>query len=305
MSIRKQASYNPTLTQYAQGFSQDLASALAEFIAPTVRVPSALGQFKTFDEKNAFQALDTARALGGTARRIEFAESDPTFNCQPQGLEIPIDDAERDAAGEQQSALEEGKVRTLVSVATVSHEDKVVARMKTLAAVGGRGVWSNTSNDPIAELDEQIEAIATATGMMPNAIVFGLGAWRVLRNHPKVTARQPGASVVGVTEQQVATMTLNPAIQVRVGVLSKDAAKFGASASKQNIVGAEVFVFLRSANPTVYDAGWMKTFTVGDGGVTAVRQYRDEKARSDVLAVDWSEDIQVVAAVAARRLTIG
>ena len=304
MSLRRQASYNPTLTQFAQGYAQDLASALAEFVAPTVNVASALGQFKSFNEKNAFQALATGRALGGAANRIEMLETDPTYNCQPQALEITIDDAERDAAGDQTGPLEEGKTRTLLSVATISHEDKVITKMKTLAAVGSRGQWSDTSVDPIKEMDEQIEAIATATGMMPNGIVFGLTAWRTFRNHPKVLARQPGAAIIGVTETQAATMLLNPAAQIRIGVLSKDAAKVGASASKANMVGAEVFIFLRTPNPTTYDAGWMKTFTVGSGSVSAVRTYRDDRARSDVLAVDWSEDIQIVSTLAAKRLSI-
>ncbi len=304
MSLRRQASFNPTLTNYAQGYAQDLSSALAEFVAPTVRVPSAVGQFKAFDEKNAFQACDTARAVGGRARRIDFASTDPTYNCQPQALEVAIDDAERDGAGDGMAGLEEGKVRTLISAAVISHEDKVVGVMKGLSAVGGKGVWSNTSTDPVAELDEQIEAIAIATGAMPNAIVFGLGAWRVFRNHPKVIAKQPGAAVVGVTESQAATMLVNPGIQVRVGVLSKDTAKFGASTAKSNIIGAEVFLFLRSRNPTVYDPSWMKTFSAGEGSVTAVRQYRDESARSDVLALDWSEDIKITGSVAARRLTL-
>jgi len=304
MGTRSQATYSATLTNYAQGHAQDLASALAEFVAPTVRVGAAVGQYKQYDAKNAFQAYDTARAVGGTAKRIEFAASDPTFNCLPQALEIGIDDAERDAAGEQQSALEEGKVRSLLSAATVSHEDKVVAVMKTLSAVGGKGVWSDSSVDPVAEIDEQIEAIATATGMMANGVVFGLGAWRVFRNHPKVVAKQPGAALVGVTEGQAGALFINPKAAVRVGVLSKDTAKFGAGASKTNLVGAEVFVLVRSANATVYDPGWMKTFSAGEGSVTAVRMYRDERARSDVLAIDWSEDIKITSSVAARRLTI-
>jgi hypothetical protein len=281
-----------------------LACALAEFVAPTVRVAAGVGQYKQYDAKNAFQTYDTARAVGATAKRIEFAANDPTFNCLPQALEIAIDDAEREAAGEQQGALEEGKVRTLLSAATISHEDKVVTVMKTLSAVSSRGQWSDTSVDPVAEIDEQIEGIVTATGMMPNALVFGLGAWRVFRNHPKVAAKQPGAAIIGVTENQAAALFINPGIAVRVGVLSKDTSKFGVGANKTNLVGAEVFMLIRSANPTAYDPGWMKTFSAGEGSVTAVRTYREERARSDILAIDWSEDIKITSSLAARRLTI-
>ncbi len=304
MSLIKQASYNPTLTSYAQGLAQDLSSALASFVAPKVRVPSSVGSYKAYDDKNAFQTCDTSRATGGRARRIDFASSDPTYNCQPQALEIAIDDAERDAAGESQPALEEGKTRALLSAALLSHEDKVITQMKTLTAVGGAGNWTNTSVDPVAELDEQIDAITRECGQMPNAVVFGLGAWRLFRQHPKVLARQPGAALIGVTEQQAATLLLNPALTVRVSVLSKDTAKSGAAANKSSLMGSEVFVFLRSPNPTLYDPSWMKTFVAGDGGVSGVRQYRDEAARSDVIAIDWSEDIRICCAPGARRLSI-
>ncbi len=304
MALRRQASFNPTLTNYAQGYTQALDRALAEYFAPTVRVNSAIGAYKMLSDKAAFQAVNTARALGGKARRIEFSETDPTYNCQPQALEITIDDAERDGAGDEQAPLEEGKTRTLISTAVVSHEDKVMTVAKTLAAVGGIGQWGDEGANPIKELDAQIEAIAKDTGMLPNAIAFGLGAWNVFRNHPAVIKRFPGAAVVGVTPAQAQSLLLNPGIEVRWGILSKDLTKLGATASKTNIIGAEVFIFIRSQNPTTYDASWMKTFTVGSGSVTGVRTFRDESARSDILAVDWSEDIQITSTVAARRISI-
>jgi hypothetical protein len=191
MGARTIAAYNPTLTHYAQGLAQDLSSAIADFVAPLVEVPAGLGRYKQFDEKNAFQIYNTERALGGPATRIQFAATDPAFDCRPQALEAGIDDAEYDAAGEDNSQrLDESRVRTLLSSATLAHEDKVIQAAKTVAAVGGKGVWSNASIDPIAEIDEQIEALATACGMMPNRIVFGLGAWRVARNHQRLQFRR-------------------------------------------------------------------------------------------------------------------
>ena len=91
-------------------------------------VPAATGQYKSFDDKNTFQVVDTSRAVGGPARRLEFAASDPTYNCLPQALEIAIDDHERDEAGESDPLrLEEAKTQTLVSSAVTSHEAKVFA----------------------------------------------------------------------------------------------------------------------------------------------------------------------------------
>ena len=303
---RAAASINPTLTAYAQGLAQDLRSAVAEFMAPTVRVPASIGQYKDYDDKNAFQLYATGRALGGPATRIKFEASDQTFNCKPQALEVTIDDAERAAAGDSDPlGLEQSKVATLVSSTTIAHEDAVMTAVKAGAtAVAGKGVWSSANNDPVAEIDEQIEALATVMGMMPNRIAFGIGAWRVFRNHPNVIKRFPGAALVGVSMDQALGLFLNPGMAAMVGVLSKDSTKWGQTKDAANIFGAEVFIFFASASPTVYDASFAKTFMGGSGGITAVREYRDESARSDVYAIDWSRDIKITGSACVKRLTI-
>jgi hypothetical protein len=42
----------------------------------------------------------------------------------------------------------------------------------------------------------------------------------------------------------------------------------------------------------------------GSGGVDNVRVYRAESNRSDILAVDWSEDIIVTSSACGRRITV-
>lgn len=298
---------NQTLTNYAKGIAQDRASAVAEFLAPSVRVGGAVGKFKSFNDKNAFQVINTARAIGGAANRLEFLASDTDYNCKPKALEIAIDDQERDLAGENDVlGLEQSKVDVLLTSALISHENDVLTAVKAgLSAVGSRGSWSDlATNDPIKEIDEQIKAIAVDTGMLPNRIILGIGAWYYLRNHAKTIARQPGAANIGVSLQQFTGMLLNPSIDARIGVLSKDTAKMGATKSASNIVGDEVFIFYASASPTQYDPSFAKTFRTNRGGVESVRMYRAESNRSDILAVDWTNDIQVVSTGCGRRLTI-
>ncbi len=305
-AVRSQASANPILTNFAVGLAQDLQSALAEFLAPTVVVPSTIGHFKKFDDKNAFQVYNTARAVGGTATRIEFESSDPTYNAKPQALEVTIDDAERDAAGDADPlALEQSKVKTLVSSSVLSHEVKVTAAtLGAITAEAGIGIWSDATKDPIAEIDAVIEAMTITTGMMPNRMAIGIGAWRIMRSHAKVISRQPGAALIGTTTSQFASMLLNPGIDIRVGVLSQDTSKFGKAKTAANIMGAEVLIFIGSQSPTQYDPSFAKTFMGRRGGVTAVRQYRAESARSDVLAIDWSEDIQITGTACGKRITL-
>ena len=293
--------YNGTLTNYARGLAQNLSATLANFLAPEVVVPAATGQYKSFDDKNTFQVVDTSRAVGGPAKRLEFAASDPTYNCLPQALEIAIDDHERDEAGEGDPLrLEEAKTQTLVSSAVTSHEAKVFAALTALAAAANIVL---ATDDPIAKIDDHIEALARDTGRMPNRLVIGLPLWNKLRNNAKVIARFPGAVSVGVTMPQFASLLLNPSIDVRVGIMSQDTAKLGLAKNTVNIVGLQLVVFHATASPTLYDPSFMKTFRMRRGGVDVVRTYRDDSARSDILAVDWSEDIRVTSPVCARKLT--
>jgi hypothetical protein len=296
-----------TLTSYARGIAQDKTSALAEFLAPRVPVGAAVGKYKSFNDKNSFQVLDTERAIGGEARRIEFLASDSDYNCRPNALEIVIDDHEREQAGDgDQLGLEQAKVATLVTTAVLSHENAVIVAIKAaVSAVGSRGVWSDlATNDPIKELDEQIKAIALETGSLPNRIAIGLGAWYILRNHAKTIARQPGSTAIGLSIEQLKGMLINPGIEIQIGVLSKDTTKMGATKVAANVVGDEVFIFHASSSPTLYDPSFAKTFVTRGGGVDAVRKYRSERNRGDVMAVDWSEDIQVVSTACVKRLTI-
>ena len=304
MSTERIYGRNETLTNFARGLSQDLSKSLAEFIAPTVVTGIASGQYKSFSDKNAFQVPATRRAIGGKANRIGFESEDAYYNCAPNALEITIDAFEREKAGADASMLEQAKTATVVGAARLSHEKAVFDLVRaSVAAVESRGNWSSGSVDPINELDEQIESIAIATGMMPNRLVIGLSAFRSLRANAKVVARQPGAAIVGLTTQQLAAMLINPEIEIRVGVLAYDTTKAGKAKSTSLVVGADAFLFCASQSPTPYDPSFAKTFTVSAGNIFDV-QMNQEDHRTDVISVDWSEEIKVVSAACGRRLAI-
>jgi hypothetical protein len=299
------AVYSKHLSNFAFGLYQDLGKTLVRFIAPEVPTGIGHGQFKMFDDKNAFQIHDTLRALGGENRLIEFAATDPFFNLKPRGLRIGIDDKERTDAGDYQTALEEAKVKTLVSSSVISHENDVyVAALAGLTPVSGAGVWSNTTVDPIEELDVSIAAIATATGTMPNRMVFDLASWVIFRNHPLVKARAPIVSPIGVTPSQAAMMTINPGIDIRVGVLSKDTKKFGAARNVTSIMGGNVLIFFSQDSPTQYDPSFMKTFCKTAAMVDSVFQYRDEDRNSDMYKTNWEDDLQVISTLLAARILL-
>ena len=307
MSQRTDLVLNQTLTNYAYGLGQDVRSSIADFLAPEAAVGTPIGAYKIYNDKNAFTVYSRARAPGGPARRVTFGASDGSFNCKPMSLEATIDDAERSPDGNDLN-LEQAKVRMLVVNNVVGREYDVVAAAKAgIAATGSIGNWSNANKDPIDELDSQIEALVTACGAIPAGceigVLFGLGAWRTLRSNPKVKSYFPGAQAIAITTQTIANLLMLPA-NIKVGTLAYDTTKLGQTKSSANIVGDDVFVFLRSQSPTTFDPSFMKVFTVRGGSITAVWQYRDNTVRSDVFAVDVSEDIKVTGSACAKRITV-
>lgn len=312
-SRQTSSTINYVLTSYAQGFANDLlrAQMLVAALCPTVMVTGAAGGYKKFDDRNSFSVYNTQRGLGGKARRILFGASDGTFNAEPQALEVTVDDHERELAAASggelgNQLLDQGKVRALLNSVALSHVDKVVtAVIAALAAIGGRGQWSNPDVDPIDQLDEQLDNLSTDVGSVDNInLTLSTGAWRLLRDHPKVKARCTGVQVGGISRDQLQGMLLFP-VNVVLGAVSKVTNKEGqAAVTKANVVGANAILTYSTPSPSQYDPSAFKCFTTGTGGVNAVRTYRAEDSRSDVHAVDYSEDIQQTSTLAAKRLAI-
>jgi len=310
MSRAASATINYTLTAFAQGHMNDLRAArqIVDALCPTVQVTGASGQFKKFSDENSFQVYVTDRGLGGTARRIEFSATDGSFNCKPQALEVTVDNHERDlaaASGLAPELLDQGKIKGLLGGVALSHVNKIVTFVDAnTTPVAGRGEWSNPDIDPIDQLDEQLELLVTACGSASFiTLTMGAGTWRALRNHPKVKARAAGVKVGGITVDDLRGLLMFP-VNVVVGVLSKKTTKPGGANSKAQVLADVAYLSYSVPNPTIYDPSPFKCFTTGENNIEAVRTYRDESARSDVHAVDWSEDPQAVSSIAIRKLAI-
>ena len=297
--------FEEVLTTFARGFMQDMSKSLANFFAPVVGTGVASGQYKTYDLKSAFQVPQTVRAIGGDANRLAFESDDEHFNCAPNALEVVIDEHERTLAGEaRMPMLKQSKIAALLATAKLAREAEVIAKARAaISAVGGKGVWSGETVDPIDQLDEQIEAIAKATGMFPNRMVLGVSAFRALRNNAVVKADLAGSGGVRMTIDKLREMLMVPDIDIRLGTMVYDTAKAGKASALEFVLGADVFLFIGSDNPTPYDPSFMKTFATDASLIGSVRSY-EEGPRREVFATDWTQDVRATSTISARRLTI-
>jgi hypothetical protein len=313
-NVTASATLNYQLTAYAQGLWNDLADVvkLAERLAPTTPVPGATGQFKKFDDKNSFIRPKTARAMGGDPNLISVAASDDTYACKPQALEVRVDLAEDQAAGNnggdvQVQLLDQGKIRALVNQQALGHVGDVVdAVVAGTAAEANIGDWDNPDIDPIDQLDAVLLALSKDCGSTQNIkLTMDVGSWNLLRNHPKIKTRTQFTQVQKLTGEQLASILIFP-VDVMIANVVNDVAALGVAANKKRIMAGTCLLHYSVPNATLYDPSAFKAFTVGAAGsfIGNVRTYQAPNMLWRAHLVDWSRDIKQTSSLSMRRVDV-
>jgi hypothetical protein len=217
-----------------------------------------------------------------------------------------MDQAEKDNAGGMVALVEQSKVRTLTINCVLSYLKNVLTVIKaSVSAASGKGVWLDANVDPILQIDEQIQAVWLATGMIPNNVVIDFGAWLVMKNNKKIIDRMPGADVAAVTPDRVSAMLANPDTKVKI---AKTAITYGgglgnASATRRGVLAGSVLIFYNQPMATPYDPSFCKTFAPSVNLFTEVFSYREEP-HFDWFENDWSCQPVVVSSSLCKRIDV-
>jgi hypothetical protein len=307
MSRLSDISASPLLKAFAQGAAQSNIMPVADFLAPTVEVPTSVGRFKKYTEKHRFRIPQTLRAIGGRAAELAFEVSDESYNCNPHALDYPVDNLERLEAGELEDCLREGAV-ACAEVAALAHEKSVIDAALGAVGAGTAKTW-NSAADPVSDLDDAILAVIKAAkygSLMSVGVLFGATAWKVFKNAEKVRSRIVGGigkSGLAVPSEDNAMDLLIGKPTVRTSYMVYDDAPEGKPEEVKFLLDSTVLIFARRANPTRRDPSFMKTFRLA-GQYMVPGSYIREDGRVEVAKFDWSEDVRVTNASAAVRLNI-
>lgn len=306
MSKLAAISSNPTIREYANGAAQDMTSRIADFLAPTVSVATSVGKYKSYDEKHRFKIPDTRRAVGGQATQIGFDASDVTYNCAHHALDFPVDNLEEmETEGLENVFTEAADV--CAEVGALSHEKTVLDT--ALASLGaGTALSIGSSDDVIDQLDEEILNMIKASkagGLMGVGILFGAGAWRVIKNHVSVRNRFVSGNKSKFSNPSMADLTdmLIAKAETSVSLLVEDTAAEGVAESTNFLLNGDVIVFARRANPTRRDPSFMKTFRLRNQWMVP-GSYSREDGRAEVAKFDWSADVKITNSSAGVRKTV-
>jgi hypothetical protein len=295
------------LKEFAQGAAQTNIMPVADFLAPTVEVPTSVGRFKKYTEKHRFRIPQTLRAIGGRAAELSFEVSDESYNCNPHALDYPVDNLERLEAGELEDCLREGAV-ACAEVAALAHEKSVIDAALSAVGAGTAKTW-NSAADPVSDLDDAILAVIKAAkygSLMGVGVLFGATAWKIFKNAEKVRSRIVGGigkSGLAVPSEDNAMDLLIGKPTVRTSYMVYDDAPEGKPEEVKFLLDSTVLIFARRANPTRRDPSFMKTFRLA-GQYMVPGSYVREDGRVEVAKFDWSEDVRITNASAALRLNI-
>lgn len=185
-----------TLNQFAKGLFQATSSPLADFLAPVVATGAASFSVIDYAKRSGFQVPSAKRAIGGDSTAVMTDGERIQINLNPYALHDIIDNHELALAttGEGSRILREARVQNLVSQAGNSRLNETLTVLRAGVSASAE-VWGG-SDDPVADIDGYMEAIANATGLIPNRVVFNLGAWSIFKNHAKVISRYPGSQKI-------------------------------------------------------------------------------------------------------------
>src|SRR5574344_413425 len=183
MSRLSDISASPTLREFAQGAAQSAIMPVADFLAPTIEVPTSVGRYKKYTEKNRFRIPNTLRSIGGRAAELRFDAEDETYNCEPHALDYPVDNLEKLESADLENALREGAV-AVAEVAALAHEKSVIDAALAAAGAGDGKTW-DSSSDPVADIDAAVlDVIKSAKygSLMGVGVLFGASAWVLFKN---------------------------------------------------------------------------------------------------------------------------
>ena len=298
MSRLKEISEDPMLQEFAQGAATEAVQPVADFLAPTVDVPTSIGRFKRYSLKNRFRIPNTRRGVGGRANEIRFSAEDATYSCEPNALDYPVDNLEQLEAKGLENMFREGAV-AIAEIAGLAHEKKVIDLALAAAGAGEDYVWDK-DGDPVKDLDAAILSViksANYGSAMGIGMLFGATAWSIFKNAPKVAGKfivggQAGPGGYAIPTEQGATGLFVGRPEIRTSYMVFDDAPEGIDKDIKFMLDTTILVFTRKQNPTRSDPSFMKTFRLAGQWMKPGAYSRDD-GRVEVAKFDWSEDIRV------------
>lgn len=293
---------NPVLRNFARDASQAAIRPVANFIAPSVEVPTLTGKYKKWDAKHRYKRPNTRRSPDGRATRIGFTGKDENYALDPRALDFPIPNYE---ALNDEGLLNQARygATLLADAAGLDHEAEVLETALALVGAGTNVNFLAADFDPIDYLDDVVlQVMKLAKNGAGIRILFGPTAERRTKNNPKVLARFNGVakSLKVPTREELSAMIIGKP-EIETAMMVQDTAPEGKDEAINFLLDDQIIVFACNPTPNTMDASFMKTLRLM-GQWMVPGSYKSEDERDEVLKFDWTEQVLASNAAAAIRV---
>lgn len=266
-------------------------------IMPGFEVAMSGGVFGRIPLAQLLKTSATNRGPRGEYPRDGFEWDTLSYACQEHGHESPVDDRLKKTYREyfeaETVAARRARDRVLrnheIRVASALYDTTVYTG--TLATAAGTAWSTSATADPIAKVNDAVQAIYDRTGVWPNAIVMSRKAFRACRMTAKVIDAITSAGAGSAAKQG----DINPQLLAQVFDLKYCFVAGGAKNTaneKQTATIASLFdntyaSVLRVAETNdIAEPCWGRTFHWSEDGSMlggAIETYREDGIRGDVV----------------------
>ena len=281
---------------------------------PMAPVGSRTGQFYTVGPGMSYASPGhgIVRTSGAAFKRVVMDVSQTSaWVLKEYGLEVPVDDVDRDVAGTDELDLYKGATALAWQMSMIERERDLAgllfnaAVITQTAALGVAARWDVSSVDPRVAVETGVQTVEKAIGTPRSMLSILMGAEVFDKVRRSGALLQYFCSMVpGTThlnEQQLA-LALDVG-EVIVGRTVANSAAESITASNAYIWGKSALIYYKEENPQpMTPNGIGATFAANFRPQGRVERYREEP-RTNIVLPTWFEDRVVTNASAGYLLT--
>lgn len=209
------------LTKLAAGYKAP--NLVANQVFPTVGTLASSGVIPLYSSKDAFKIYETMRAKGAYTKRAPISpDSWLSYSCHEHDLAIPLDQRELDelkalpgdAVLKALFNLEDRQRRRVQSNIALELEQTVANYVQTasnyptghVTTLAGGDSWSETTSNPVSDIEAAREIIRGDIGLYPNTIVMGHTTAALFKFHSAYTG------LLNANKDKIVTMDMIAAV---------------------------------------------------------------------------------------------
>jgi len=294
--------FNPGLSNLSQKYANDTAGFIHNKL-PVINVAKESDKYYVFG-RDHFQIPETLRADGAKANRVNYTLSTSTYSLDEHSLEEVVTDRARANADKglqpdvdaMENLTSRIMLRKELQAKNVIFTTTSFSNNHSLTSTLKWDLLTNTS-DPIGDVATATSVIMGKTGQKANTVILGYAAWKGLTNHPNILER------IKYSERGIINTDLIEAVfdvsNVIVGNAIYDTNVEGAPATSSYIWDLDAFVGYMEPRPKLKSASALYQFVKSNyaGKPFAVRKYRDDEVKGDVIEVSTMHDSKAVASL--------